>query len=747
MEILAEELNDWAEPHDSRTAALLEGALTAVRLGIPVLPLEGKAPAKWLVPNGVKDATDNEALIRQWWWDGTTHNVGGAVPRGVVVLDVDPRNGGDETLDRLFRDHGPLPPTRRCNSGGRDGGQHLWFHHPGVPLSARRLPGVDLKSYGGYLVLPPSIHPDSGRGYTWAEKGPLAKLPPALLAILSDSIEPPSEPRLCSNLNTSHRGPSNPEPNSLSKSLCSNLNTRGYSHWLRIGDGDVEGRAGERTGTRTDAGGSGVEGVLFPDDDSRERYRYIGYARELGWSRERFLEEVGREGSPVYAYGPLALNGRHGYDLARIVAADWRSSEERDRVRERPAPSPPRRRPAKRDGFVSLPIDVGRWLTHAYAVVLESDSRRRSELRAALEGFARIAAKKGRRFEASYRYLAVEAGVGSTMHTYNLALELESLGVVKATNRGNARPTKGVQDDPPEATKWALLGEHADPNPFVPDLVPTWTSVALGWRCREVWRVLRSGVTEMKDLQQQLGIAPNTLRPELERLEGRGLARRTGNGRWVRWVGLPMENATGLGADAAAWKEVEGAFKKERATFQKNGYRNLGTKKAEMPAPTLTWVEANKAYEQAAEELVDWSSHLRTVVSYGATEEQEAAREQLAELEQAVDRAKERRDAIVATPRRSTEKVPEQEEEEKVSGNPNRQLSAAAREAGKQRTERMRWQVEISQMSDSELVPLIEESLGECLIDLEIEVDFDLVRSTGQVVNLKTGELLCVLTA
>ncbi len=189
-------------------------------------------------------------------------------------------------------------------------------------------------------------------------------------------------------------------------------------------------------------------------------------------------------------------------------------------------------------------------------------------------------------------------------------------------------------------------------------------------------------------------------------------------------------------------------FKKERVRFKKNGYRNLGTKKAEMPAPTLTWVEANKAYEQAAEEFVDWSSHLRTVVSYGATDEQEAAREQLAELEQAVERTKELRDAILATPRRSTQKVSEQAlEEAKSMTSPRRRLSDADREAGVRRTQRMRRRVEIWQMTDQQLARVIEESLGECLIDLDIEIDFDLVRTTGQVVNSQTGEVLCILIA
>jgi hypothetical protein len=102
-----------------------------------------------------------------------------------VVLDVDPRHGGDETLRDLVARHGPLPDTPTVLTS--DGGCHFYFARPaGEKVHGRDVgPGVQLKADGGYVVAPPSIHP-SGWRYSW-EVGrspddlPLAPLPSWLL--------------------------------------------------------------------------------------------------------------------------------------------------------------------------------------------------------------------------------------------------------------------------------------------------------------------------------------------------------------------------------------------------------------------------------------------------------------------------------------------------------------------------------------------------------------------------------------
>jgi hypothetical protein len=177
-----------AAESETRAPSPLDAALAYAARGWPVLPVEpgGKRP---LTPRGVQDATTDPGMIRQWWQQHPGANVAVATgaASGLVVLDVDPRHGGEATLAALEREHGPLPATVGAETGG--GGRHVYLAHPGVTVgnSTGRLgPGLDVKADGGYVVAPPSRHA-SGRPYTWTappETTPLAPPPGWLLAAL-----------------------------------------------------------------------------------------------------------------------------------------------------------------------------------------------------------------------------------------------------------------------------------------------------------------------------------------------------------------------------------------------------------------------------------------------------------------------------------------------------------------------------------------------------------------------------------
>lgn len=117
---------------------------------------------------GFKDATTDPETIRSWWekWPGANIGVRAGAESGFIVIDVDPRNGGDVTLEDLERRHGALPATVEAITGG--GGRHLLFSHPGDRIRSRNgvRPGIDLKADGGYIVVAPSLH-TSGRRYVW----------------------------------------------------------------------------------------------------------------------------------------------------------------------------------------------------------------------------------------------------------------------------------------------------------------------------------------------------------------------------------------------------------------------------------------------------------------------------------------------------------------------------------------------------------------------------------------------------
>ncbi len=104
---------------------------------------------------------------------------------GLAVVDIDPRNGG--AIDREL-----MTETATVATGG--GGWHLYYRHPGHPLTARLAghPGVDIKANGGYVAAPPSVHPGTGRPYQWTGNRAVDEMPPALRAALT----PPPEPAL-----------------------------------------------------------------------------------------------------------------------------------------------------------------------------------------------------------------------------------------------------------------------------------------------------------------------------------------------------------------------------------------------------------------------------------------------------------------------------------------------------------------------------------------------------------------------
>jgi hypothetical protein len=93
------------------------------------------------------------------------------VKSGLVVLDVDPRHGGDESLIQLTEALGGLPDTLVALTGG--GGRHLFFGYPADhdirnAAALGGYEGLDLRGEGGYIVAPPSLH-ESGRNYSWQD--------------------------------------------------------------------------------------------------------------------------------------------------------------------------------------------------------------------------------------------------------------------------------------------------------------------------------------------------------------------------------------------------------------------------------------------------------------------------------------------------------------------------------------------------------------------------------------------------
>jgi hypothetical protein len=150
---------------------IADAALNYARRGLPVFPVHGKLP---LTEHGFKDATTDSETIRDWWRRWPDANI--ALPTGtasrLVVLDIDPRHGGDKSLMALEAKHGSLPETLESRTGG--GGRHLFFalgNGQDIRNSAGKLgSGLDVRGDGGYIVAPPSVHPETKQPYVWTNK-------------------------------------------------------------------------------------------------------------------------------------------------------------------------------------------------------------------------------------------------------------------------------------------------------------------------------------------------------------------------------------------------------------------------------------------------------------------------------------------------------------------------------------------------------------------------------------------------
>jgi hypothetical protein len=172
----------------------LDAALRYLSLGFVPIPIR-KGSKKPLVEWAeFQSRRPSESEVRAWfseWPDANVAIVTGQIS-GIIALDLE---AGAELGER------PIPPTPMQLTGG--GGKHYLFRHPGFPIAnaVRILDKVDVRGDGGYIVVPPSVHP-SGRCYEWAispELEPLAAPPEWLLSLLRERARAAKDWKAISN--------------------------------------------------------------------------------------------------------------------------------------------------------------------------------------------------------------------------------------------------------------------------------------------------------------------------------------------------------------------------------------------------------------------------------------------------------------------------------------------------------------------------------------------------------------------
>ena len=184
---------ELAAPKTSPTKTKLDWALEAAQY-IPVHPLRWyvdpgpnaspkeredavKAAKAALVFDWPNLATQDPEQIRKWWTQWPRANVGGAT-NDFIVVDIDPRNGGDDTFAGLLAVEYDFPETATTRS--QSGGRHLIYVAPDGPVKGDTKGdvlgvGIDVKARGGYVVMPGSTI--EGRMYTRENARPPAFAP------------------------------------------------------------------------------------------------------------------------------------------------------------------------------------------------------------------------------------------------------------------------------------------------------------------------------------------------------------------------------------------------------------------------------------------------------------------------------------------------------------------------------------------------------------------------------------------
>jgi P4 family phage/plasmid primase-like protien len=157
----------------------------------------GKHPA---INSWNSEASSNPEQIATWWGENPDYNIGVfARESGFLVIDIDPRSGGDDSFLKLEeRAQGALPPTVEALTGvyndrGRSvRGRHLIYKcDPDEKFignfKSEGLNGIDVK-HNGYILIAPSRH-FSGLTYEWKEghapwEREITQAPEELLAVV-----------------------------------------------------------------------------------------------------------------------------------------------------------------------------------------------------------------------------------------------------------------------------------------------------------------------------------------------------------------------------------------------------------------------------------------------------------------------------------------------------------------------------------------------------------------------------------
>jgi hypothetical protein len=295
--------------------ARLDAALQYLGLGWAVVPLHwidqgvcscgnhecltpGKHPYPKFARHGVHSASKDTATVREWYTKEPRLNLGIACGEisGIVVLDVDPRNGGDDTLFDIEKRHGKASDTPTAITGG--GGQHFVYKYSAGNVYKSPGRGLDVLSNGKLFVVAPSSH-KSGNTYEWeAVADPLDgfAIADAPLWIVSQNAKPKKP---SGNLSFLHGGVGYLDPSRVAdlRSALEFLKGEEYAEWIGVGQALHSTNAPEafeiwdswsQKASNYENGKTQEKWDTFTDDRGLHVESIFAWAKDAGWKGNEF---------------------------------------------------------------------------------------------------------------------------------------------------------------------------------------------------------------------------------------------------------------------------------------------------------------------------------------------------------------------------------------------------------------------------------------------------------------------------
>jgi hypothetical protein len=154
----------------------------------PITPRQKKPPlVKWR-----QESSNDPEKITQWWLRWPDANIGLDCGKSdLIVIDVDIRDCGLQHWVDLCDEHGISQAT--LTVGTPNGGWHVYYKAPKSQIgnsSALSHLGIDVRGYGGYVLLPPS-QLENGKSYMVENEADIISMPEALAKILETKSKPP----------------------------------------------------------------------------------------------------------------------------------------------------------------------------------------------------------------------------------------------------------------------------------------------------------------------------------------------------------------------------------------------------------------------------------------------------------------------------------------------------------------------------------------------------------------------------